>query len=84
MIEFLWGATAMGCFSAGVFFLRFWLNARDRLFLLFALAFATLALNYVLLAAFRATDEARHLVYAVRLVAFGLIITGVVDKNRRT
>ena len=38
-MSFLQGAIAM-CFAiAGLFFLRFWRDTRDRLFLLFALSF---------------------------------------------
>ena len=36
MNAFFQGTVAMGCAVAGLFFLRFWRDARDRLFLLFA------------------------------------------------
>lgn len=84
MREFLWGASAMGALVIGLFFLRFWTTTRDRLFALFALAFTVLALNWALLALHVPSDEARHYVYAVRLVAFALIAVAIVDKNRRT
>lgn len=83
MREFLWGASAMGAFIISLFFLRFWTTTQDRLFALFALAFATLGVNWVLLAVLVPSDEARHYVYAVRLVAFALIATAIVAKNRR-
>ena len=78
----LWGALAMSCWVAGVFFLRFWRDSRDRLFVFFFLAFWTLGLNWLGLMLYEA-PETRHFVYALRLVAFSLIMIGVIDKNRR-
>lgn len=79
---FLWGALAMASTVAGLYFWRFWKESRDRLFVFFSAAFCVLALNWLGLAV---TDEpeTRHWVYALRLVAFVLIIVGIVDKNRR-
>jgi Family of unknown function (DUF5985) len=62
---------------------RFWRTTRDRLFLFFAGAFATLALNRVSLALVDPALELQHYVYLVRLFAFLLLIVGIVDKNRR-
>lgn len=42
MSEFLRGAVAACCLLAGLFFLRFWKLTRDRLFLLFSVAFLDL------------------------------------------
>ncbi len=80
--RFLLGALAMACAVAGAFFLRFWRKTRDRLFLIFALAFWLLGLNWALLA-FVQADETRTWLYVLRLVAFCLIIYGIVDKNRQ-
>ncbi|MGH7898585.1 MAG: DUF5985 family protein [Candidatus Binatia bacterium] len=79
---FVWGALAMGCWVAGLVFLRFWKEARDRLFVIFACAFWVLGLNWVVLALFHPGEETRHYVYMIRLVAFLLIIGAIVDKNR--
>lgn len=76
------GATAMGCCIAGLFFLRFWRDTADRLFAMFALAFWALALNSGMLAVVHSSNETRHELYLIRLVAFVLIIVAVVDKNR--
>lgn len=67
---------------AGVCFLRFWRDTRDRLFVFFALAFWLLAACWMLLAFISPTEETRPYVYAIRLAAFGLIIAAIVDKNR--
>ena len=83
LLTFLWGASALGACAAGLFFLRFWRETRDRLFLLFALAFGAMAVNWVGLAATSPADEARTYFYLVRAVAFVVIIAAVVDKNRR-
>lgn len=79
--EFLLGLIVMGCLVAGLFFLRFWRKTRDRLFAIFALAFWLLALNWTLLV-MTSRDEARPALYAIRLLAFVLILIGIADKNR--
>ena len=79
---FLWGASAAASWVAGLFFLRFWRDTRDRLFALFAAAFWALTVNWLGLALTDPPDEARTLFYLVRLVAFILILTAIVDKNR--
>lgn len=67
---------------AGLIFLRFWRRSRDRLFLLFALAFFILALNRIGLATAFQQGYRRDTLYWVRLVAFLLILLAIVDKNR--
>jgi hypothetical protein len=79
---FLWGASAAASWTAGLFFLRFWQETRDRFFAFFAGAFWCLALNWTGLALTEPPDEARTLFYLVRLIAFVLIIVAIVDKNR--
>lgn len=79
---FLWGASAVASWTAGLFFLRFWRETRDRFFALFAAAFWCLTLNWIGLALTEPPDEARTLLYLVRLIAFVLIIAAIIDKNR--
>ena len=74
------GAIAAGYAVAGLFFLRFWRDTRDRLFALFALAFLVLAANRVAGGLLAAPD--RDPVYWVRFAAFAVILAAVVDKNR--
>lgn len=83
MIQATEGACAMACFVIGLFFLRYWRVGRDRLFLFFVAAFWAFALNWAGLALVQPNDDTRHWFYAVRLVAFVLIIAGIIDKNRR-
>jgi hypothetical protein len=79
----LWGVTATAFAAAGVFFVRFWRQTRDRFFVLFAFAFGLIAANYIGLATVSETTEARAWLYALRLAAFVTIIAAIVDKNRR-
>lgn len=83
MTEFLWGALAMGSAVVALLFARSWALSRDPLFVWFALAFVVLALNWTALGLLSPSDETRHYLYLPRLLAFGLIIGGIVDKNRR-
>ena len=68
---------------AGLFFLRFWVSSRDRLFAMFAVAFWILGVQRLLLSATRAVFEDQALFYTLRLLAFVIIIVAIVDKNRR-
>lgn len=72
----------MGFAVAGLFFLRFWKETRDRLFALFALSFFVLAINRVGLFLIAHQDGHGDHLYWVRLLAFGLILVGILDKNR--
>jgi hypothetical protein len=78
------GAIVMGYAVAGLFFLRFWRETRDRLFLIFASAFWILALQRLTLAFVRHMAEDYTGLYLVRLFAFLLILGAIVDKNRST
>ena len=83
MRELLNGAIVMACLVASLYFVRFWRASSDRLFAFFALAFAIMGINWVALAFVPAQHEARPALYVVRLVAFGLILVAIVDKNRK-
>jgi hypothetical protein len=83
MEELLMGAIAMASVVAGLFFLRFWRDTGDRLFLIFAAAFFLLAATRVGLAMSQVPQEELTHWYWVRLVAFVLILLAIVDKNRR-
>jgi hypothetical protein len=80
--DFMWGALAMASWVAGLLFLRYYRDTRDRLFRTFGLAFWVLSLNWILLAVLDPPNETRHYFYVVRLIAFLLIIWAVFDKNR--
>jgi hypothetical protein len=80
--EFLLGGIVIACLAVGLFFLRFWKRTHERLFLIFAIAFWLLGINWLSLAFTDPDAEVRTALYLVRLAAFILIIIGIIDKNR--
>jgi hypothetical protein len=83
MEEFMMGAIAMGSAVAALFFLRFWRETGDRLFVMFAISFLLLGATRLGLAFSHDTVEGQTHWYWVRLAAFVLILVAIVDKNRR-
>ncbi len=81
MIDFISGAVAFAFVLAGVFFLRFWKQTRDRLFMSFAWAFWLLALNQIAATWVGAADDRIDLIYLLRVLAFVLILLAIVEKN---
>lgn len=79
---FLHGTVAMGCAAVCLFFVRFCLRTGDRLFAFLAASFGLLTVERLLLAIVPVADERRPWIYIVRLIAFVLIIIGILDKNR--
>jgi hypothetical protein len=86
MIYFIEGALMMGYGVAALFFLRFWRKTRDRLFVFFSVAFFMMATNRVALTLLErdviSVEETHHVLYLIRLLAFVLILIGIIDKNR--
>lgn len=80
---FLLGAIAMGSAVAALLFLRFWRQTRDRLFLYFSVSFLLEAVNRTLFAWNGARSEEATLYYLVRLLAYGLILWAIIEKNLR-
>ena len=76
------GGIAVASFVAGLFFFRFWLHTRDRFFVFFALSFWIEAVNRCAMMLHLEPNEDVPGYYVVRLVAYGLIIAAIVDKNR--
>lgn len=83
LLRFLNGAIAAASVLAGLFFLRYWRLSRERLFAFLWLAFWLMALNWIALGVIDWGPETRHRAYFLRLLAFVLIIVGVIEKNRR-
>ena len=83
MRPFLLGALCMGCLLIGLYFLRSWRSTHDPLFAWFSIGFWAMSLNWLGLALIPVGSEGRHILYLLRLVAFVLIIAGIVGKNRR-
>jgi uncharacterized membrane protein HdeD (DUF308 family) len=84
MIEgFLLGVIASTSFTAAIFFLRFWRDTRDSLFLMFSIAFIIEALNRSAMLFLRQPNEGSPWIYIVRFLAFLLILIGILNKNRQ-
>ena len=77
------GALIGSYVTVALFFLRFWVTSRDRLFAMFAAAFAVLAIQRLALSLTRTAMEDQTVFYLLRLAAFVIIIVAIVDKNRR-
>jgi hypothetical protein len=78
--DFLKGAIAMGHAVACLIFLRFYSRTRDRLFVMFAVAFLLLGVIRVCMMIWVDPMEHRFL-YWVRLAAYVLILVAIIDKN---
>lgn len=82
MYNLILGALAMACFTAGLFFFRFWRTTQDRFFLWFALSFWIQTAGRILQAvAEPVPDENIPAFYTMRLVAFALILFAIIEKN---
>jgi uncharacterized membrane protein HdeD (DUF308 family) len=83
MIGLVSGLLVAGYLVAGLFFASFWARSRDRLFMLFAVAFGVLAVQRLALTLSDAPLEDQTLFYVLRLLAFAIIVAAIIDKNRR-
>jgi uncharacterized protein DUF5985 len=81
MSAFFHGMVTMGFIIAGLFFLRFWRRTKDRLFVVFALAFWLLALNQAFLGIQVGADPDQSWEFLPSLGAFGLLILAILFKN---
>lgn len=83
LLDFTGGALTMGYLVASLFFLKYWRRVGDRLFLTFAAAFALLAVNQAVPTLMHVADDGRAGFFVLRLVAFGLIIWGLLRNHLR-
>jgi uncharacterized membrane protein HdeD (DUF308 family) len=82
MNQMLLGAIAMACFTASLFFLRFWKTTHDRFFLFFAFSFIVEGINRVLFGFLHFSSEQEPLFYLLRLFSFLIILYAIIEKNR--
>ncbi len=83
MKMFLIGLYVAFSLVAILFFIRFWRDTRDKLFLQLAMAFTILAAERTTLLVISVPREASSFIYVLRLVAFSIVIWALVDKNKR-
>jgi hypothetical protein len=84
LYTYSFGVLTALAFVCGLFFLRYWRSSGDRFFAFFAVAFWALGANWALLAGRDPADEYLPYFYLLRLLAFVLILSAIVDKNRRS
>ena len=77
---FLGGAIAAGYAVAGLFFLKFYVRTRDRLFAMFCAALLMLGSTRVWMMMLDDPNES-HWMYLLRLFAYLLILGAIIDKN---
>jgi hypothetical protein len=82
--QFLAGCAFLSLLVIALFFLKFWRQTRDRLFMFFAGAFLLLMTERFIRSAMSFEEDMQPYVYSVRLAAFVLIIAAIIDKNRRS
>lgn len=81
MTELFTGAITMGSLVIALFFLRFWRDSRDRFFLYFALSFFIEGVHRLYSALHDGGGEDSPLHYLIRLLAYGLILWAILEKN---
>ena len=81
---FIFGLLTMVSAIIALFFLKFFRESRDRLFGFFSAAFAVLACDWLVQASVIPSHDCQHYLFLIRLLAFTLIIVGVVDKNSKS
>ena len=82
LYQFLGGGILVGAWAIALFFLRFWVKTRDRLFVHFAFAFFLLGIERIALLLMNQESEYKWYVYLIRLAAFLVIVFAIVQKNR--
>ncbi|HEY8049831.1 MAG TPA: DUF5985 family protein [Ramlibacter sp.] len=80
--NFLSGSIALSCLLIALFFLRFWRATRDPFFVYFAASFAIEAASRAVSGLLQLGDE-NPAFYGLRVIAYGLILLAIWQKNRR-
>jgi len=81
---FLSGAVSACCWVVALFFLRFYIKSRDRLFICFACSFFMLGVERIVITMSELSRENVGPVVVIRVVAFTLILLAIIDRNRRS
>jgi hypothetical protein len=79
--NFFGGAIVFGYWLIALFFLKFWKRTRDAFFGYFAIAFFLLGVGRIIEAVVRTRHAETPVVYLFRLLAFLIIIFGIIQKN---
>ncbi|HEY7639865.1 MAG TPA: DUF5985 family protein [Steroidobacteraceae bacterium] len=79
---FLLGVIVIASLAASAFFLKFWRQTHDKLFLGFSAAFAIEGINRLAFLFLDNPNEGNPLIYTIRLFSYLLILAAIVNKNR--
>ena len=80
--SFLLGVIVTASLLAATFFLKFWKQTRDTLFLGFAAAFFIEGVNRLGFLFLDHPNEGHPAIYSVRLLSYLLILGSIIQKNR--
>lgn len=80
-IDFIRGATMMAELGIAIAFLRYYRDYDDKLFGYFAASFAAMALSQAVIFVFGDQGEHSPIAYYMRLLAFLLLVVGIIAKN---
>jgi hypothetical protein len=80
---FLLGMIVMASLVAGGYFMKFWRQTRDPLFLGFSAAFFIEGLNRTCFLFVPNPESGNVLIYSVRLLSYLLILVAIAYKNRK-
>lgn len=83
MNAFLLGALMTAYLALAVRFVTYWRRSGDRLFAIFAAAFAILAMNQLAFVWIGEAAEASTGLYLVRLAAYVTFLVAIADRNLR-
>jgi uncharacterized membrane protein HdeD (DUF308 family) len=81
---FLLGIIAINSVWAGIFFLKFWRQTRDQLFLAFGIAFIIEGLNRAAVMLAAKPNEGNPGIYVVRMISALIILGAILRKNYST
>jgi hypothetical protein len=79
---FLLGVIVTSSLTAGAFFLKFWKQTRDLLFLGFGTAFIIEGANRAAFLFVDNPDEGNPVIYTIRLFSYLVILAAIINKNR--
>ena len=79
---FLLGVIVSCSLIAGAFFIKFWRQTRDTLFLAFGAAFIVEGFNRAMILFVDEPNLGHPAIYIVRLLSYLLILVAIINKNR--
>ena len=81
---FLLGYTAAASAAVALFFLRFWKETRDFLFVAFAIFFAVQGVTPAFVVPAESPNMVIDWIYVLRLLAVLLVVAAILRKNKRS